>query len=123
MCCAVRRTKIRSIVSQCRRRRRSSRIETPAAQSNLEIEVDIAKARAEGIKPGDVRRAEATLLQGLEVGSVFEDQKVFEVIVKGTPATRRNVAAVRDLLIDKPDGGHVRAGRRRGRAHSRRPLR
>ena len=41
------------------------------------------KARREGIKPGDVRRAEATLLQGIEVGSVFEDQKVFEVIVQG----------------------------------------
>ena len=68
------------------------------------------KARAEGIKPGDVRRAEATLLQGIEVGSVFEDQKVFEVIVKGTPETRRNVASVRNLLIDKPDGGHVRLG-------------
>ena len=86
------------------------RIELPAAQPNLEIEVDLAKARAEGIKPGDVRRAEATLLQGIEVGSVFEDQKVFEVIVKGTPETRRNVASVRNLLIDKPDGGHVRLG-------------
>jgi Cu/Ag efflux pump CusA len=88
----------------------SPRIELPAAQPNLEIEVDLEKARAEGIKPGDVRRAEATLLQGIEVGSVFEQQKVFEVIVKGTPATRRNLAAVRDLLIDKPDGGHVRLG-------------
>ena len=57
-----------------------------------------------------MRRAEATLLQGIEVGSVFEDQKVFEVIVKGTPETRRSVASVRDLLIDRPDGGHVRLG-------------
>jgi CzcA family heavy metal efflux pump len=86
------------------------RIELPAAQPNLEIEVDLAKARREGIKPGDVRRAEATLLQGIEVGSVFEDQKVFEVVVKGTPETRRSPASVRNLLIDKPDGGHVRLG-------------
>jgi Cu/Ag efflux pump CusA len=86
------------------------RIETLAAQPNLEIEVDVEKARAQGIKPGDVRRAEATLLQGIEVGSVFENQKVFEVIVKGTPATRRNVGAVRNLVIDKPDGGHIRLG-------------
>ena len=41
---------------------------------------------------------------------MFEDQKVFEVIVKGTPETRRNVASVRNLLIDKPGGGHVRLG-------------
>jgi Cu/Ag efflux pump CusA len=87
-----------------------SRIELPATQPNLEIEVDLEKARREGIKPGDVRRAEATLLQGIEVGSVFEDQKVFEVIVKGTPETRSSVADVRNLLIDKPEGGHVRLG-------------
>jgi Cu/Ag efflux pump CusA len=85
-------------------------IALPAAQEELQIEVDLQKARAQGIKPGDVRRAEAALLQGIEVGSVFEDQKVFEVIVKGTPQTRRNVASVRNLLIDKPDGGHVRLG-------------
>jgi CzcA family heavy metal efflux pump len=86
------------------------RVEQPANQSNLEIEVDLAKARAAGIKPGDVRRAEASLLQGIEVGSVFEDQKVFEVIVKGTPETRRSVASVRNLLIDRPGGGHIRLG-------------
>ncbi len=86
------------------------RVGLPATQSNVEIEVDLAKARGEGIKPGDVRRAEAILLQGIEVGSVFEDQKVFEVIVKGTPDTRRNVASVRNLVIDKPGGGHVRLG-------------
>ena len=42
-----------------------------------------------GIKPGDVRRAEATLLQGIQVGSVFEEQKVFDVIVQGVPAHAR----------------------------------
>jgi Cu/Ag efflux pump CusA len=41
---------------------------------------------------------------------VFEKQKVFDVIVKGTPNTRRDAASVRNLLIDKPDGGHVRLG-------------
>jgi Cu/Ag efflux pump CusA len=35
---------------------------------------------------------------------------VFDVIVQGTPQTRRSVSAVRDLVIDKPDGGHVRLG-------------
>ena len=86
------------------------RVELPTSQANLEIAVDLQKARREGIKPGDVRRAEATLLQGIEVGAVFEDQKVFEVIVKGVPETRRGVSSVRNLLIDKPDGGHVRLG-------------
>jgi CzcA family heavy metal efflux pump len=86
------------------------RVKFAGAQPSLEIQVDLAKARQEGIKPGDVRRAEATLLQGIQVGSVFEDQKVFDVIVRGEPATRQSVGAVRDLLIDKPEGGQVRLG-------------
>jgi CzcA family heavy metal efflux pump len=86
------------------------RIEAPALQPTVEIETNLAKARRFGIKPGDVRRAEAALLQGIQVGSVFDEQKVFDVIVQGTPATRRSVANVRNLLIDRPGGGHVRLG-------------
>jgi CzcA family heavy metal efflux pump len=86
------------------------RVEQPVEQPNVEIEVDLDRAQQFGIKPGDVRRAEATLVQGLFVGSVFEEQKVFEVIVQGTPETRRSVESVRDLLIDTPAGGRVRLG-------------
>jgi Cu/Ag efflux pump CusA len=86
------------------------RVEAPAQQPTLEIEVDLDKARRERIKPGDVHRAEATLLQGIQVGSVFKDQKVFDVVVQGAPGTRRSVAAVRNLLIDRPGGGRVRLG-------------
>ena len=86
------------------------RVEQPVEQPNVEIEVDLDRARELGIKAGDVRRAEATLVQGLLVGSVFEDQKVFDVVVKGTPETRRSVSSIRNLLLDRPGGGHVRLG-------------
>ena len=86
------------------------RIDTPREQPNLVIEADLSRAQRLAIKPGDIRRAEATLLQGIQVGSVFEDQKVFDVLVVGVPATRRTVADVRNLLIDRPRGGHVRLG-------------
>jgi Cu/Ag efflux pump CusA len=86
------------------------RVEGAATQPTIEIEVDLNKAQQVGISPGDVRRAEATVLQGIQVGSVFEEQKVFDVIVKGTPATRRSVADVQSMLIDVPGGGHVRLG-------------
>jgi Cu/Ag efflux pump CusA len=84
------------------------KIETPSEQPTLEIEVDLAKARRFGVKPGDVRRAEAILLQGILVGSTFKDQKVFDVIVQGDPKLATSEAAVRNLLIDRPGGGRVR---------------
>jgi CzcA family heavy metal efflux pump len=86
------------------------RLRTPATEPSVEIEVDLARARALGIKPGDVRRAEATLLQGIQVGSVFQKQKVFDVVVQGVPSTRQSVENVRNLLVDRPGGGHVRLG-------------
>lgn len=82
----------------------------PIEEPTLEIEVNLAKAQQYGIKPGEVRRAAATLLSGLQVGSLFEEQKVFDVVVLGTPETRRNLSDIRALLIDTPDGGHVRLG-------------
>jgi Cu/Ag efflux pump CusA len=84
------------------------RVERPVEQPNVEIEVDLDRARRFGVKPGDVRRAEATLVQGLLVGSVFEKQKVFEVVVRGTPETRDSLADVRNLLLDTPGGRQVR---------------
>jgi Cu/Ag efflux pump CusA len=84
------------------------RVEQPPEQPNIEVEVDLDRAKAYGLKPGDVRRAAATMLAGLEVGSLFEEQKVFQVVVWSTPDARSSLTAIRDLLIDTPRGGHVR---------------
>jgi CzcA family heavy metal efflux pump len=83
-------------------------VELEPEEPVLEIETDLADALPYGIKPGDVRRAEATLLQGIQVGSTFQEQKVFDVLVQGVPGTRESVSSVRELLIDRPGGGHVR---------------
>ena len=80
----------------------------PPMHDAIEIEVDLDKAQQFGVTPGYVRRAEATLLQGIQVGSVFEDQKVFDVIVQGTEETRGSVEDIRALTIGLPDGGYIR---------------
>ena len=87
-----------------------ARVDLPPAEPTVEIEVDLPAAQRAGIKPGDVRRAAATLMQGLEVGNLFEEQKVFDVIVVGTPETRNSVTNIADLLVDKPNGDAVRLG-------------
>jgi Cu/Ag efflux pump CusA len=87
-----------------------ARLDVPADQPIAEIEVDLTAARNAVIKPGDVRRAAAALLQGIEVGYLFEQQKVFQVVVVGDPAARHSLTSVENLLIDTPNGGHVRLG-------------
>ena len=82
----------------------------PVEEATLEIEVDLASAQTHGIKPGDVRRAAAILLSGLQVGSLFEEQKVFDVVVWGVPEIRNSLTDIRELLIETPGGDHVRLG-------------
>jgi Cu/Ag efflux pump CusA len=85
------------------------RVELPVQQPTLEVEVDLERAQELGVKPGDVRRAAAAVLSGVEAGKIFEAQKIFQVVVWGTPATRTSLANVRQLLIDRPNGaGQVR---------------
>ncbi|MCB9290049.1 MAG: efflux RND transporter permease subunit [Lewinellaceae bacterium] len=83
-------------------------VDYPPTEPTIEIEVDLDKAKEYGIKPGDVRRTAATLLAGIEVGNLFEGQKVFEVVVWGVPEVRNSINSVRNLLVDIPGGGHVR---------------
>jgi Cu/Ag efflux pump CusA len=82
-------------------------VEPQTLEPYVEIEVDLDRAEAYGIKPGDVRRAASTLLVGIEAGSLFEEQKVFDVVVWGKPETRHSLTSVRELLIDTPGGGRV----------------
>jgi Cu/Ag efflux pump CusA len=76
----------------------------------IQVEVDLAAAQRYGLKPGDVRRASGTLFAGEEVGDIFRDGKAYDVNVWSTPATRRSLTSVRDLLLDTPGRGHVRLG-------------
>ncbi len=77
-------------------------------EPTVEVEVDIAAAERTGIKPGDVRRLAATYIQGLEVGALFVDQKVFDVVVVGTPEVRENLTDIQNLQIETPNSGLVR---------------
>ena len=83
------------------------RVDSPIQQPTIEVEVDLAGAQAVGLKPGDVRRYATTLLSGVIVGNLFESQKVFDVIVWGTPELRESVEDVMALPIATPSGENV----------------
>lgn len=86
------------------------RIAAQSEEPTLEIEVDLDAAERYEIVPGDVRRAAATLLSGIQVGSLFDDQKVFDVVVWGTEEVRHDLSSVENLEIDTPAGSQVRLG-------------
>jgi Cu/Ag efflux pump CusA len=84
-----------------------ARVARQVAEPTIKVQVNLDDADKFGLKPGDVRRAAATLLSGTLVGSLFEKERVFDVVVWGTPQTRSDLTSVRNLLIETPSGGHV----------------
>jgi Cu/Ag efflux pump CusA len=74
----------------------------------VEVTERLGAARRYGLKPGDVRRAAATLVSSEEVGDIFNGARAYDVHVWSTPGTRHSLTDVRNLPIDTPAGGHVR---------------
>lgn len=82
----------------------SARADLHIEEPQVEIEVDLALAERYQVKPGDVRRQAATLLSGLQVGNLYEEQKVFDVVVWGKPEIRNSLTDIEKLMIETPDG-------------------
>ncbi len=76
----------------------------------IEVEVNLPKAATYGLKPGDVRRAAATLVAGEEVGDIFRAGKAYDVVVWSTSETRNSVLDIENLPLDTPNGKRVRLG-------------
>jgi len=81
-------------------------VDTP----QIQIEVDLAKAAAVGLKPGDVRRQAAAVVAGQEMGNIFMGSEVYGVYVWSVPAARGSTSALADMSLDTPSGNRVRLG-------------
>jgi CzcA family heavy metal efflux pump len=76
----------------------------------VEIKFRPESAAQFGLAPGDVRMAANTLLKGTKVGEIYQEQMIFDCVVWGTTKVRRDITALKELVIDTPTGGHVPLG-------------
>ncbi len=73
----------------------------------VEVAFDRDRAQQVGVSAATVRDTVATMLRGVKVGEVFDAQKIFDVVVWGTPEMRSDVFALRRLPIELPGGGYT----------------
>ena len=73
----------------------------------IRVKPDLEKAAKYGLKPGDIRRAAATIVAGDEVSDLHVDNKVYDIIAWSVPEARRDVQSIRNLPLDTPGGGNV----------------
>ncbi|MEY9910032.1 Cu/Ag efflux pump CusA [Catenulispora sp. MAP12-49] len=82
-------------------------VRTPATEPSIQIATNVDAAAAQGLKPGDVRRATAVLIAGIPVGSYYQQQQIFDVAVWSEPGMRGDLSAIGNLPLDTPGGGQV----------------
>jgi len=86
------------------------RAEGQVDEPTVQVKVNLDAAGLVNVKPGDVRRATATVFSGLVVGFLFKEQKIYEVVVVGAPEARQSLTNLSDLWIGKSDRTHARLG-------------
>jgi len=86
-------------------------VELVADVPEIEVRERLDAAEKYGLKPGDIRRAAATLLSSEEVGDLFHGARAYDVHVWSIPSARHSLSDVRRLPIDTPGGGTVALGR------------
>lgn len=77
-------------------------------EPQLQVMVNLDAAGKAHVKPGDVRRSSSTIFSGLVVGYLYQDQKIFEVVVWGAPEARQSLNNISDLWVEKADRTHAR---------------
>src|SRR5215213_4389735 len=98
---------VRAMLSKVKGVRKPS-IEQLTERDAIDVSVDLDRAKTHGLKPGDVRRFASAMLSGITVGALFNDQKVIDVVVWGTPEIRASEDDVSNLLIETDSGGLVK---------------
>jgi Cu/Ag efflux pump CusA len=82
-------------------------VEFQEGVAQAQITVKLGAAQRYGLKPGDVRRAAATMMESEEVGDIFRGGRAYDVHVWSTPETRQSMNSLLNLPLDTPDGGRV----------------
>ena len=76
----------------------------------VDVQVNLAAARRYGLTPGVIRRAAAIMMASEPMSEISSGGVLTLVTAWSTPGTRQNLASLRQLQIDTPNGGRVALG-------------
>ena len=74
----------------------------------IEIELDLEKARKHDLKPGDIRRQSSVYIASEEVSDIFSGGRAYDVHIWSIPQVRHSFQDIKDLPIDTPSGDKVK---------------
>ena len=86
--------------------RTEQQVEVP----EIEVLLQPKRAAAYAFSVGDLNRTIQTLLKGTPVGQVYEQDRVFDVVVRADPNVRSRPEKLGRLLVDSPTGEKIPLG-------------
>lgn len=86
------------------------KVEPQVLVPHIRVEVRPEVAANFGLTAADLRKTASTMLQGSKVGELYEQQKVFDVVVWSAESARNDIIGLRRILVDAPGGGTVPLG-------------
>jgi len=84
-----------------------ARVEQQAPIPQLRIEIDRERAQAYGITPGELNDRLSTLLGGEAVAEIYENQRIFDVVVRLPLEWRESPERLANMYIDTASGQRV----------------
>lgn len=83
------------------------RVEQQVDVPQVELLLKPREAARYGFSVGEVNHSLQTLLRGTQVGQVFENDTVFDVVVRAVAEERRDPLNLGELLLDSPAGEKI----------------
>lgn len=84
-----------------------ARLEQQGSVPQLRIEVDRDRAAAYGVTPGELNEELAELIGGGYVAEIYENQRVYDLVVRLPSEWREDVEKLRNLYIDTKNGDRI----------------
>ena len=85
-------------------------IEKQVLMPQVKIEVKRDKLALYGVKAGELNELLETALNGQVVGQILDNQKTYDLFVRYSENSRKDVSSMREMLVDVPGGQKVPLG-------------
>ncbi len=86
------------------------KVEPQVLVPQISVHIRPAAASQLNLTPGVLMRAVSTLVNGTQVGEIYKDQNIFQVIVRGETRLHSDLRTLNELMIDTPSGAQVPLG-------------
>ncbi|MDF1811917.1 MAG: efflux RND transporter permease subunit [Verrucomicrobiales bacterium] len=84
-----------------------ARIEQQAPVAQVRIEIDRERAVAYGVRPGELNDDLSALIGGEAVAEIYENQRIYDLVVRLPEELRLSPDDLKDLYIDTIDGPQI----------------